>query len=168
MPLSELPWHHILSKATLITFWVFWGVESATAPAGSVDNPRKTIPRTLIVGTLLVVLLYTLNTTVVMRLVPPEILKQAACPHGLALNVLLGEKGSFWISLLIVIVCLGALNAWLLICSQVAKGAAEDGFFPSLFQKQNRFEAPLGIVHFLWIVRARSDRVVESFFGRPN
>jgi APA family basic amino acid/polyamine antiporter len=142
VPTTELPWHEILSKATLITFWGFLGVESATAPAGSVENPRKTIPRALIAGTLLVVLLYTLNTTAVMGLVPPDVLQQASCPHGIALNVLLGPQGSRWISLLIVIVCLGALNAWLLICSQVAKGAAEDGFFPKFFQRQNRFEAP--------------------------
>lgn len=142
VPVEQLPWYHLLSKATLITFWGFIGVESATAPAGSVEKPRTTIPRALIVGTFLVVLLYLMNTTAVIGLVEPLGLSQAACPHGLALNALLGEGGGRWIAALIVIVCLGALNAWCLICSQVAKGAAHDGFFPAIFKKQNRFDAP--------------------------
>ena len=147
VPADPLPWMHVLSKSTLIAFWGFIGVESATAPSGSVMNPQRTIPRALIFGTLLVVVLYLTNTTAVIGLVDPHLLSQSASPHGLALNVLCGGEGGRWISALIVIVCLGALNAWCLICSQTAQMAAREGLFPAFFKKQNRFEAPfMGIL----------------------
>ncbi len=47
-----------LAQATLLTLWGFVGVESATTPAGSVENPKKTIPRALILGTFIVALVY--------------------------------------------------------------------------------------------------------------
>jgi len=141
-PTTDLSWPQAIGNGTFLALWGFLGVESATAPAGSVENPTKTIPRALITGTLLVVLLYVLNTTAVIGLVPTAVLKESACGHGLAIDSLLGPGSGAWIALVIIVVCLGALNAWLLISSQVAKGAAEDGFFPRLFQRVNQAQAP--------------------------
>ncbi len=136
-----------VSSGTFLALWGFIGLESATAPAGSVHNPRKTIPRALTIGTVIVLLLYLANTAAVVGLVSPSQLAQSVCPHGLALERVFGVGQGKWIALLIVVVCIGALNAWILICSQVAKGAATSGFFPPFFCKENSRKAPIAGIY---------------------
>ena len=55
-----------LGQVTLLTLWGFIGVESATTPAGSVENPEKTIPRAIVLGTILVALIYIFNSVAIM------------------------------------------------------------------------------------------------------
>ena len=139
---TDLPWHNVLGSAALVTLWGFLGVESGTTPASSVDNPQKTIPRAIILGTLLVVILYMLNSVAVMGVVPRDLLLLSPAPYGLALHVLSGAVGAKAVSFFVVIVCLGAANAWIMAAGQVAKGAADDGLFPAFWGKENRHESP--------------------------
>jgi APA family basic amino acid/polyamine antiporter len=138
----------VLSKATLIAFWGFTGVESITAPASHVSNPHKTIPRAIMVGTSLAMFIYLLNTGVIIGLVHPEHLNKAACAHTLAVEVLFSAGYGKGVAVMMWVVCLGALNAWMLVAGQVAQGAARAGLFPPFFLSENRFEAP---VQGLWV-----------------
>lgn len=132
-----------LNNAALLTLWGFIGLETATAPAESVENPRKTIPRALILGTTLVAVLYIFNTIVIMGLIPGDVLCQTASPYALAAQLLWGPGWDFLISGLIALVCFGALNAWILTSGQIAYGAAENGLFPPLFLKKNTQDSPI-------------------------
>ncbi len=62
----ELSTSQILSRVTLLTLWGFIGLESATTPAGSVENPSITIPRAVVFGTISVALLYLINSIGIM------------------------------------------------------------------------------------------------------
>jgi APA family basic amino acid/polyamine antiporter len=84
-----------MSEATLLTFWGFIGVESATTPAESVMNPKKTIPRALITGTLLVAFVYTFSSTVVMGVIPFEQLAQSKAPFAAAAQSIFGTDRSW-------------------------------------------------------------------------
>lgn len=132
-----------LSSSSIAILWGFLGVEAITAPAGSIENPGKTIPRAIFWGTLAVLALYILNTVAVMGIVPREALLCNVMPYGLALNSFLGPLGERLMAAFIIIVCVGAMNAWILAMGQVAKGAAEDGFFPSRFKQVNKNGAPV-------------------------
>lgn len=138
------PWYQVLSSAGLMTLWGFLGIEAITAPAGSVVDPQKTIPRALICGTLVVLALYVLNMVAVMGVVSPAGLATHVMPYGLALENIIGPAGGRLMGLFVVIVCLGAMNAWIMAMGQVAKGAADVGFFPPLFAKENANKAPYG------------------------
>lgn len=142
------PTHHSvfsgLNAAALLTLWGFIGVECATTPAGSVDNPRKTIPKAIISGTLLVACLYMLSSFVVMGVVPLKELAHSKAPFADAAQHIFGGQ-SHWhhsIALMGSIVCLGTLNAWILTSGQIAMGAAQDGLFPHFFKKTNANNAP--------------------------
>ncbi len=132
----------VLNAAALLTLWGFIGVESATTPSESVLNPKKTIPRAIITGTLIVALVYILASFVIMGVVPREILSHSKAPFAEAAQIIFGGSWYLIISIAASIVCLGTLNAWVLTSGQIALGAAYDGHLPKLFALKNANDAP--------------------------
>ena len=131
-----------VSQTALLTFWGFIGVECATAPAESVKNPKRTIPRAIIIGTSAVALVYILNTISITGVVGFEKLEATTAPYAVVLREIFANSGGISISVLAAIVCIGTLNAWTLTSGQIAYGAYKDGLFPKIFGKVNKVGAP--------------------------
>lgn len=139
---ASLDVSQILSRVALLTFWCFIGVESATAPAGSVENPSKTIPRALVAGTICVALLYVVNTLAVMGIIPgPELINTSA-PYSDVVLQLFGGNWYLLIAAISSIVCISTLNVWTLTSGQIALGLAQDNLLPAAFGKTNKHGAP--------------------------
>jgi len=132
----------LLGRTMLLTLWGFIGLESATAPAGSVKNPSKTIPRAIVLGTLTVVMVYVFNSIAIMGLIPGNVLMYSKAPYVDAAQLIFGGSWYFIISIMTALVCISNLNAWTLISGQIALGLAEDRFFPGIFARKNRYDAP--------------------------
>lgn len=133
---------NILTYVTLLTLWGFIGLECATTPAGAVDNPSKTIPRAIVLGTFFVALIYFLNSLGVMGVIPAEILANSKAPYADVAKHMFGDAPQLVISIIAFIVCVGTLNAWVLASGQIALGLAEDKLFPKFFAKRNKKDAP--------------------------
>lgn len=131
-----------LGSLVLVTFWCFIGLESGTATAGSVHNPKKTIPRATVIGTLIVLFIYLVNSLCIMRAVPIEALTLSKTPYVDIVKLIFGEGLHIPISLISSIICIGALNAWTLVSGQISLGLAEDKFLPKFFAKKNVYSAP--------------------------
>jgi len=116
-----------------LTMFAFLGLESATVPAGDVTDPKRTIPRSTLLGIAIATLLYVFGTTAVMGLVPREQLVHSVAPFSDAARVLWGPWGATTISLAVIISALGALNGWTLLMGQVPMAAARDNLFPPIF-----------------------------------
>ena len=142
------PWYQVVSQAGVMTLWGFLGIEAITAPAGSIKDPKITIPKALKWGVLITTAIYVLNHVALMGLMPLPELQKYVMPYGVALQKMWGAGSSKVMSFFVILVCVGAMNAWVLAMGQIAKGAAEMGFFPPLFAKENKFGAP---VMGLWI-----------------
>ena len=132
----------LISKVTLMTLWGFIGVESATAPAGSVINPSKTIPKAIVSGTICVALLYFLNSLGIMGVVPGQELMNSKAPYGAAAAVVFGGNWHLGINLLAAIICIGTLNAWILTSGQISLGLSQDRLLPDFLAKKNKYGAP--------------------------
>ena len=128
--------------ATSITFWCFIGVECATTPAGDVENPSKTIPRAIILGTVSVALIYLINNIAIMGVIPSEALANGKAPCVDAISVVLGKNCSLIIAVITSLVCIGTLNAWILTSAQISLGLAKDGLLPKVLAKKNKNGAP--------------------------
>jgi APA family basic amino acid/polyamine antiporter len=128
--------------ATLV-LWAFIGLESATVPAGSVENPKRNIPRATIIGTLLAALVYILSTTVIMGLIPMSELAHSTAPFADAANAMFGPIGKFLVAIGAVISCFGTLNGWILLQGQIPLAAAEDNLFPKKFAKVDARGTPI-------------------------
>ncbi len=131
-----------IAQASLLTLWGFIGLESATTPAGSVENPTKTIPKALVIGTCIVALVYMFNSVTIMGLIPGIDLAKSSAPYADAAKYVFGGSWHIWISLAASIVCIGTLNAWVLTSGQISLGLAEDKMMPTIFAKRNAREAP--------------------------
>ncbi len=140
---TNLTFSQIISEVTLLTFWGFIGLESATVQAGSVINPIKTIPRAVVTGTLCVAVLYLINSIGIIGLVPREDLIHSKAPYVDATQIIFGGQWYLLTSLIASIICIGTLNAWVLISGQIALGLAQDGLMPSFFTRKNKNEAPI-------------------------
>lgn len=132
----------VLAKVLLMSFFCFVGVECATVPAGSVENPKKTIPRAIIIGTACVVGIYFVNTTSIMGTLPGKELTASAAPFVDAIQKVYGTNISIIVSVITSIVVIGTLNAWILTSSQILFGLAKDGFMPEAVSKQNSSGSP--------------------------
>lgn len=132
----------IISRVTMLTLWGFIGLESATAPADSVENPSVTIPRAIVLGTLSVALLYFINSLAIMGIIPGNILMVSNAPYADASRMIFGGNWHMIISLIAAIICIGTVNAWTLTSGQIALGLALDGLMPEVFHYKNRYGAP--------------------------
>lgn len=145
--IEALPFSAKLSQVVLLTLWGFIGLETATTPAGSVENPSKTIPRAIILGTLCTALLYLMSSIGIMGLVPGHILATSKAPYVVATNYLFGGNWHYLIAIMASVVCVGTLNAWMLASGQIVLGLAEDKLMPENFAKRNAANAPaLGLL----------------------
>lgn len=132
-----------LSKTALLTFWGFIGVECATAPAESVKNPSKIIPRAITIGTVCVAIIYIVNTLSVIGVVGFNALEKTNAPYALVMGNIFPKYSDIAISVMAIIVCIGTLHAWTLTSGQIAYGAVSDGLFPKMFGKLNKAGAPV-------------------------
>jgi APA family basic amino acid/polyamine antiporter len=116
-----------------LTLWAFLGLESATVPAGSIDDPRRTIPRATLIGTLLAAIIYIVSTIGVMSVLEPSDLGQSAAPFADAARALGGSWAAGAVAAGAAISCFGTLNGWVLLAGQLPLAVARDGLFPPIF-----------------------------------
>jgi APA family basic amino acid/polyamine antiporter len=125
-----------------LTFFSFLGVESATVPSDKVRDPKKTIPRATMLGTLITTAVYVLSTFVVMGMIPAGDLSVSAAPFADAMRIISGQFGEGLVAAGVAIASFGALNGWIFIQGQVAEATARDRLFPGVFRKENRHGVP--------------------------
>lgn len=131
-----------LNAASLLTFWGFIGLEAGTTIANYVKNSAVVVPKALFWGTSLVIFIYVFNTIAVMSTIPPDILKSSTNTYSVLLEIIGGTWSGKIVSLLVVVMCLGTLNSWLLASGQIAMVAAREGLFPVFLGKTNKYQSP--------------------------
>lgn len=125
----------VIHTTVILTMWALCGLEVATVPAGAIRDPARTIPRATMLGTLLAGLATLLACTVVIGLVPGDVLKASGAPMAEAATHTWGPAAGKAMAALAAVSILGAINGWVLVCAQVSLAAARDGVFPSVFAR---------------------------------
>lgn len=136
----------LISVATMtaaIALWAFLGFEAATIPSASIKDPERTVPRATIIGMLIAGIATMLTCTVVIGLLPSEVLVKSAAPMADAATRLWGSSAGLAVGIVATISCFGALNGWVLLQAQIPLAAAKDNLFPSIFAKLNSRNAPI-------------------------
>jgi len=170
-PSGEPLWTAAAALAPL-TMFAFLGLESATVPAGDVRDPKRTIPRSTILGITIAALLYVLGTLVVMGVVPYEQLVRSVAPFTDAARIMWGSVGAGAVAIAVIISSIGALNGWTLLMGQVPMAAAEDRLFPPAFGRLSARGVPaVGIIisatlaTILVLVQAAGSPGVRAFYN---
>ena len=130
--------------ALVAVLWAYDGWHFLSFAAGEVKDPSRTIPRSLILGTVLVFVVYLVVNAAYYAVLPPESIRGSDRVAALAVQEALGPGAAVSISLLIVISILGAMNGITLGAARVSYAMAADGlFFRSFARLHPRSHAPV-------------------------
>jgi APA family basic amino acid/polyamine antiporter len=136
-----------ITATAVLTLWAFLGLESATIPADKIKDPKHTIPKATLIGTLVVALVYILSTVSIMGTISPNDLLHSNAPFADAAAKMFSSAAGSIIAGSGIVACIGALNGWILLQSQMPLAAALDNLFPKKFRLLSKTKTPAwGIV----------------------
>jgi APA family basic amino acid/polyamine antiporter len=129
--------------ALVLIFWAYVGFEMGTLPASEVRNPRKTIPKAIITGMIIVIIFYLLTNFVVYGLLHWTVLETTKIPLVLAGIALLGAGGAVLMVIGALISVSGSDESGTLGTARLSYAMSIDGLFPKLFSKEHpRYHTP--------------------------
>ncbi len=137
------------SFAVVLIFvsFAYSGWNAAAYVGGEIQNPERTLPRSLLVGTGVVAGLYVLVNVAYLGTVPRSQLsgvKEVA--HEVAVS-LWGKTGGNLASALIALTLISPVSAYVMIGPRVLEAMSSDGFMPSWFSRLNRRNVPATAVY---------------------
>jgi len=130
----------------LSLMWIMFaysGWNASTYLGAEIKNPIKTLPRSLILGTGIVIFLYLSINVLFVYGINPEEMKGVISVGGLAMGNLFGPSADKLFSLLIAFALFSSLSAFIIIGPRVYYSMAKDGlFFKSVARIHPKFQVP--------------------------
>jgi APA family basic amino acid/polyamine antiporter len=115
--------------ALVPVLFAYGGWQTANFLAAEVKEPKKNLPRGLLLGVLGVVILYIGVNWVCLRSLGPQALAATTTPATAVMRLALGQRGAMFIAAAIAISTLGFLSQSILTAPRVYFAMAEDGLF---------------------------------------
>ena len=139
---TGLAWWAAVAAALQGAFWAYDGWHKITYIGGELKSPQRDLPRSLILGILLVTGLYLLMSTVYSLVLPiDEMARSKLVAADVAERCFAG--GGRWIAVAVMLSTFGAANAVILTSARVYFSMGEDGMFPAfLGRAHRRFHTP--------------------------
>jgi APA family basic amino acid/polyamine antiporter len=133
----------------------YGGWQNANVISEEIRDSRRTLPRALAAGTILVVVVYLLANVVYLATLGRDGLAATATPAAETVRRLFGAGADRWIAVAIAVSTLGFLDLALLAPTRIYYAMSRDGlFFPALGRLHPRFATPhlAIVVQALWAV----------------
>lgn len=121
--------------ALVSTLWAFDGWADLAFNAGEVKDPQRNLPRALIGGTLLVLVIYLAANVAYLAVLPIEEIRHSKLVAADVAQRVMGAPGVTFVSITVMVSTFGALNAVLLTSPRVFFAMAEDRLFFPVFAK---------------------------------
>jgi APA family basic amino acid/polyamine antiporter len=123
--------------------WAYEGWHMLSFNAGEVKDPSRVLPRSYLLGMLLVVAAYLAANLAYLRVLPLSALAEHQRVAAKAMEILAGPRGATFVSVLILCSIFGALNGNVLGGPRAYFAMARDGvFFSAVGSVHSRFETP--------------------------
>lgn len=137
------PFFSAVGASISMTLWAFLGLESACANSDAVDNPEKNVPIAVLAATIGVAIIYIVSTNIIAGIVPNAELVKSNAPFGLTFTMMFNSTVGKIVMFMLVLSCAGSTLGWQFTIAKVFQQSAVDGFFPKVFSKVNKWEAPV-------------------------
>jgi APA family basic amino acid/polyamine antiporter len=123
--------------------FAYGGWQNANYVAEEIENPRRNLPVSLLVGTAIVVLIYVSVNAVYLRALGLEGLARTDTPAATAARIMFGAVGDRFVTAAIAVSTFGFLDLAILAPTRVYYAMAADGvFFRALARLHARFRTP--------------------------
>lgn len=152
--------------AILGTLWAYDGWVSIGNMAGELKNPKKDLPRSIIIGLILTIVVYVSFNIALMKILPQDVLSTSSKAASDAAVVVLGNSGAKFVSIGILISIIGAMNGYLITGVRIPYAMAKDGLLPFsnfLGKVNKKYETPLnafiiqGIIACIYVLSGSFD-----------
>ncbi len=129
--------------ALIAVFWAYDGWVYITWVSGEVKDPRRNVPRAMVIGVLAVAGIYmAMNLTYVYAMPLTEIAKHETIAHAAAV-ALFSPHAAMWLSGMIALSCFGAMASCTLSGARVYFAMARDGvFFKRMAEVHPKWRTP--------------------------
>jgi basic amino acid/polyamine antiporter, APA family len=137
--------------AMLGTLWAYDGWAGVGNMAGELKRPKKDLPRSIILGLFVTIIVYILINIAIVNIMPLSSVISSTKPASDAAIILFGNAGAGLIAAGIMVSIFGALNGYLMTGVRIPFAMAQDNLFPfaKFFGKvDEKFETPLNVFLF--------------------
>lgn len=129
--------------ALVSVLWAFDGWADLSFVAGEVRDPRRVLPRAIIIGTLAVIAIYLLANVAYLAVMPVDEIRSSKLVAADVAQRLIGAPGVVFVAVTVMLSTFGTLNATLLTAPRVFFAMADDGlFFRQVARVHPRFGTP--------------------------
>ncbi|OOY45381.1 APC family permease [Solemya velum gill symbiont] len=132
-PSDAVTWAAVFS-ATIIAFFAFIGFEDMVNMAEETIDPKRVMPKAIILTLLITVVLYALISTIAVALPDREALTSSSAPLAVLFEAVTGLSGKP-IAVLASIAMVNGILIQIIMASRVTYGMAREGLIPSWFGK---------------------------------
>ncbi len=140
---SGLPGLKTIGLSLMWIMFAYSGWNASTYLGAEIINPVKTLPRSLLYGTGIVILLYLAINILYVYGIKPDEMKGVISVGGLAMGNLFGKPAEVLFSILISFALFSSLSAFIIIGPRVYYSMAKDGlFFKSVATIHKKFHVP--------------------------
>jgi basic amino acid/polyamine antiporter, APA family len=129
--------------ALVSVLWAFDGWADLSFVAGEVKDPRRNLPRAIIIGVLAVIAIYLLANLAYLAVMPVEEIRTSRLVAADVAQRLIGAPGVVFVAITVMLSTFGTLNATLLTAPRIFFAMADDGlFFRKVASVHPRFGTP--------------------------
>ncbi len=145
---GNLHWEHLptlrtFGDTTLILFYAFAGFETSLGVSGELKNPRRTVPLSIFLGGLVVLIIYMLLQTVTQGVLGTEIASFKDAPLAAVAEKIVGPVGATLLLITAAISCFGCVSADIMATPRSLFAASNNGMFPKFLGKVHpKFATP--------------------------
>jgi len=146
--MNNLHWEHwpplnTLGETVLVLFFAFAGFETSLGSSGEIKDPKRTVPRGIMLGGAIVFLVYILIQIIAQGVLGAQISEFKGAPLAAVAQNILGPVGATILVVAATISCLGNTSGDVMATPRLLFAGAEDGLFPKFLAKVHpRFATP--------------------------
>ena len=132
-----------LGIGLIAVFWAYDGWVYITWVAGEVKEPRRNVPRAMVLGIIVVAVVYlAMNMTYIYAMPLSEVAKHETIAAAAA-EAMFSARAANWLSVVIALACFGAMASCTLSGARVYYAMARDGvFFERMAQVHPKWRTP--------------------------
>ncbi|MGC8596082.1 MAG: APC family permease [Candidatus Kryptoniota bacterium] len=144
-----------IAMALVGVLWAYGGWQHATFLAGEAKNPRKSLPTSIIFGTIVVITAYVLVNLVYLYILPVPVIASSNHVAADAAGRVLGKIGGIFISVAIIISTFGTAGIYTMSAPRIYYAMASDGvFFRKMAYIHPKYRTPgfAIILQSMWVI----------------